>query len=204
MDFISLPRDLLIELLLSVETADLLALCSTNRSLENICNNENFWRQKVQQLNLNIPKPANKSWKQHYIYITRPKNIPLTVLNNNNLIGTLNIKFNDTIETVLNNANELFFSTSNTFCGIALLFQDKNNKIMATIANPFTQPTYYNIHPDEPINSMLYYLETLSYVYPAPAPGFHCTMAAQALAIHQNMPILPNIYPLDDRYLPNI
>ena len=201
MDFISLPRDLLIELLLSMKTADLLNLCSSNRQLENLCNNENFWRQKVQQLNLNIPKVFNKSWKQHFIDLTSTKSVPLTIFNNGDRIGTLKIKYTDTIETVLNNANELFFSTSNIAHGIALLFQDKNNRILATIANPFTQPTYYNINPDDIIGEMLVGLEKLSYAYPV----YCCTMLSQS-QFNLNRRILPWIYPLPllNRYLPQI
>ena len=199
MDYISLPQDILIELLLLIKTTGLLNLCSSNRQLSHLCNNDFFWHRKVQQLNIEIPKPLNKSWKQHFIDLTSTKSVPLTILNSGDSIGTLKIKYTDTIETVLNNANELFFSTSNIAHGIALLFQNRNNKILATIANPFTQPTYYGINPDDYIGELLFDLETLSYAYPV----FYCTMGLQS---QLNRRVLPSIYPLLllERYLPQV
>lgn len=45
---INLPRDILYEILLHTEPKTLISSCATNKSIANICNDENFWTNKIQ------------------------------------------------------------------------------------------------------------------------------------------------------------
>lgn len=59
-----------IEILLNLDMKDLKSICRTNKNLSKICNNEIFWKLKLDTDFPNIAsldmKSNNKTWKQYY------------------------------------------------------------------------------------------------------------------------------------------
>ena len=58
-------------ILLGLDDTTLASTCRTNKYAKLLCNDENFWRQKVERLPIkNKAKPVNKTWKEYYRRLT--------------------------------------------------------------------------------------------------------------------------------------
>jgi stalled ribosome alternative rescue factor ArfA len=62
-------------IMLQLDDPTLATTCQTNKYAKQLCNNENFWRQKVEQLpnakgKTNVRKPIEKTWRDYYRQLT--------------------------------------------------------------------------------------------------------------------------------------
>jgi hypothetical protein len=74
--------------LLQMDDKTLATTCRTNKYAKSICDNNNFWRRKVEQLpNRNNVKPVDSTWKDYYRYLTETVNIPIELKPHAVLIG---------------------------------------------------------------------------------------------------------------------
>lgn len=75
-DFLaSLPRDVLKEILLTIEVSDFLDLCNYNNLFMNICNDEYFWRDRFIK---DFPQTTPSylfTWKDQYLSLYDDKNV---------------------------------------------------------------------------------------------------------------------------------
>ena len=107
----TLSRDLLFDLLLHLQGANLLNLCNSNKQLFNFCNDTNdyFWQNKILLDYSDIPtKPANISWKRYYIQLgtNHLKQIPLYY--DEELLGYIWINRDDTPNKIRQTSNQIF------------------------------------------------------------------------------------------------
>ena len=66
--------------LLQMDDKTLATTCRTDKYANRLCNDENFWRQKVDRLPFKHgPKPADKTWKQAYQWLTDTVTIPFEI-----------------------------------------------------------------------------------------------------------------------------
>lgn len=66
--------------LLGLDDKTLATTCRTNKYANRLCNDDNFWRQKVEQLPFKHgPKPADRTWKQAYQWLTDTVSIPFEI-----------------------------------------------------------------------------------------------------------------------------
>ena len=64
----TLPTDVkLYEIALDLDLHDLQHYCSTNRFMRDLCNNDNFWRQKTLHDFGNISNITGEPWRSIYI-----------------------------------------------------------------------------------------------------------------------------------------
>ena len=70
MELISLPSEMLFEILLNLRGVDLLNFCLVNKSLQYLCN-EQLWQQKTLLDFNHSTKPPYLSWIQYYIQLNR-------------------------------------------------------------------------------------------------------------------------------------
>ena len=64
--FLSLPRDIIIEIGLHLDLSSLLNICRTNHKLNLLlCNNENYWMLRYKQ-DFGLPKKEITNWKEEY------------------------------------------------------------------------------------------------------------------------------------------
>lgn len=166
MSLISLPRELVQELLLSMDTSVLLNFCSTNKEFRNLCNNEFFWQQKVSQLGQVSPKPNNLSWKQYFINLTNFKTIPIYIYPQPQPVAQLYVSYDDSISKLVEEANKLMYQNSDTNTPPnTLLFKDTQNVPFAVISNPYspTLSQYRKVNPTDRAGTILKRLGSLSY-----------------------------------------
>lgn len=66
-------KDVDMEILLKIDDRYLLNTCLTNKYINNICKDENFWRKrffnKYGDVANKIVKPEDRSWKDHYLQV---------------------------------------------------------------------------------------------------------------------------------------
>lgn len=166
MSLISLPQELLTELLLSMDTSALLNFCSSNVQIRGLCNNEFFWQQKVQQLGQSPPKPTNLSWKQYYINLTNYKSVPIYVSGDSQPVAQLYISYDDQISKLVEEANKLVFQNSNTNASPStLMFKDNSNNPFAVVSFPFdsTKSRYLKVNPGDRVGTILKRLGSITY-----------------------------------------
>ena len=126
----TLSYELIFELLLMLENQNLFNLCSANVSLSAFCQNDCFWKQKVL---LDYPDAAdrdNLTWKQFYILLSREHNKPIPVYYNNQLVGTVWISDNDTLDDILSTANRLFLSKFPEDIPYSLSLMDNSRELL--------------------------------------------------------------------------
>jgi len=61
-----LPTDAIFSLLLSSNYNTILNLCQTSTMINNICQNDHFWYQKLDKNFGNFSKLVDKTWRQSY------------------------------------------------------------------------------------------------------------------------------------------
>lgn len=65
-------KDLNLTIMMELDDRDLLSLCSTNKEIYNLCNNETFWRKRfIKRFGKTAAeyKPADRKWKNHYMKV---------------------------------------------------------------------------------------------------------------------------------------
>ncbi len=65
-DLTLLPRDMQIEVISHMDPIELIQMCTSNKQLNQLCQDERFWKQSVQNKYGNVVQ-INKSWKETYI-----------------------------------------------------------------------------------------------------------------------------------------
>ncbi len=166
MSLISLPQELVHELLLAMDTAVLLNFCNTNREFQNLCNNEFFWQQKVQQLGPSAQKPNNLSWKQYFINLTNFKTIPIYISQQPRPVAQLYISYDDTISKLVEEANKIMVQNSDTNTPPSILiFKDVDNVMFAVISDPYNPnlSQYRKVNPTDRAGTVLKRLAALTY-----------------------------------------
>ena len=143
MNLINLPYNNLFEILLNTETSELVKLCPRHSNINKICNDDYFWQLKLLRDYQANTKPEQLSWKQYYMWLYIPKQIPVyesetTVYRRIpivNLLGTITIKRTETLQDLLNKSNLLIDNTK----------YSKRLHILNTleIYNPFSDPDIY-------------------------------------------------------------
>lgn len=61
-------KDADILVMLELDDKSLLQFCKTNKYIESICEDENFWKRKVFRAGAKVDKPDDKTWKEYYFY----------------------------------------------------------------------------------------------------------------------------------------
>ena len=173
-------------MLLSLETPVLFQICSANTQLSHICEDEYFWELKVEELHLNILKPTNRSWKQHYMILTSSKKVTVIYCE---FLRDIIIKYTDTINQVLNKANDILHwnpfadSQSNPLSNIRRIsFKDKNGNPVISVVISVVIPilnqgingsiTYQGVDPNQYIGDNLFLINSIEYIPNA----FQCNM----------------------------
>lgn len=152
---LSLPRDTLIEILSNLEDSALLNLCSSNRQLEQICNDELLWKIKVAKRNIQGTKNLQTTWKQYYLDVTHIKSIP--VYSNDLDLYSILIGYDSTFGEIFNLIENNINSGGLYFPIARILFQDKNDKTVLAISRQFK-----NINANRKIGKMLNALESIN------------------------------------------
>jgi len=65
-------KDLDLTIMMELNDRDLLSLCSTNKEIYNLCNNETFWRNRFIKRFGDAAakyKPVDRKWKNHYMKV---------------------------------------------------------------------------------------------------------------------------------------
>jgi len=70
-----LPRDVIIEIMLNTDYANLINTCQTDRKVSSICHDYNFWKRKYQYDFGQPPNDKIYSWRQLYEQQLRSKNV---------------------------------------------------------------------------------------------------------------------------------
>lgn len=70
-----LPYEINYDIMLSLSGLDLLNMCKVNTYTKNICNDERFWKDKLQLDYGHLEKPINESYKEFYINLAPKKYI---------------------------------------------------------------------------------------------------------------------------------
>ena len=107
MNLIGLPRDNIIDILVKTDTSQLSTLCSSHSSINQICNDENFWRLKLNHDFRLYNKPENLTWKDYYMWLYIPKQIPVY---GTSRIGTISVRRTESLRDLINKGNQLYLS----------------------------------------------------------------------------------------------
>ncbi len=102
---ICLPSDVLFELLLKITFPTLAHLCSSNKEINKICNDEYFWQLKTQQDYPNKSLPPQLTWKQYYLALVQHKIREIPVYVNDILYKNIFVLQNESIQSL---ATKLF------------------------------------------------------------------------------------------------
>ena len=70
---ISLPSEILFDLLVKSSLPTLAKLCSSAGEINDICNDEYFWKTKTLQDYPNASLPSQLSWKQYYVALAQKR-----------------------------------------------------------------------------------------------------------------------------------
>ena len=109
MNLIGLPRDNIIDILLNTNTNQLNKLCLIHPSINQICNDDNFWRLKLNKDFSLYNNPTNSTWKDYYMLLYIPKQIPVYI--DKQQIGTISIRRTETMQDLINKGNQIYYSS---------------------------------------------------------------------------------------------
>jgi len=96
-DLPSIPNEQLLPILVSLNVADLLNFCQTNKQFREFCQSDYLWQQKTFMEYDISDKPADISWKQYYIRLSLKNIKNIDVFYKDSKIGSIWIEKTDTI-----------------------------------------------------------------------------------------------------------
>ena len=86
---IDIPSDLLREIITHVPLSDLMSLCSTDTTIQKICNNDRLLAQVIAEQTGYTSKPEQFTWKQFASLLARDEIRQVNMIYKNNIIGTI-------------------------------------------------------------------------------------------------------------------
>ena len=100
MDFINLPDELIIPLLIDLPIRDLKHFCQVDQRIRGLCQDERLWQQRVHKDFGFYEKHRNLTWQQLYIQLGNNQIRSIDVYYQDKLIGHIILSYFDTIYQV--------------------------------------------------------------------------------------------------------
>jgi hypothetical protein len=158
MSLVTIPNEILREILMELNLPDILKICSTNRQISLICNSDAFWKSKLEK-----DYPLAKNTKN-----TPYRGIPLRAKNirYKNLYIHVYQTYKSYIEPIFNkySSQEYTFSILNTYYLTKIKLPLEVLKEIKI--GPFYPTTTYTIIPDIIIFTFIYADSSIKYLHP--------------------------------------
>lgn len=187
------PLELQFEIALQLPILDLLQLCQVSHYYNDICNDEQFWKEKTfyDFKDYAGNKLTHLTWKEYYIYLYN-ESLLVPIFLNNDHISDITIFRHQAVSEVFNTLSEKYNNTFFVFTGHNLNILARSFSIPPVTVDKLDNLHYIDIYPygegDE-------FIKGISFIYDVVFMNYGIDLSANGGFLNNERVIANNITP---------